>query len=83
MSDTPRDPDEVPVKDFPYDLIHVLAASLHSAWRIQRYAEDAARAGDAELEERFRGIHRPGLPHVEPGGRLLGDRVGDGRNAAA
>ena len=81
MSDT-RDPAEGPVKDSASALIHVLAASLHGAWRMQSYAEDAARAG-AESGERFRGIRGPGLPPGEPSGHVLRDRLGDESNAAA
>lgn len=68
-------PPDSPVKDPDYDLVRVLEASLRNSWRMAAFVQDAAAAGDAELEEWFSKIQYNSLKAGEQGKRLLAARL--------
>ncbi|WP_194421882.1 hypothetical protein [Microbacterium abyssi] len=71
MNTTP----ESSLKDKNYNLVRVLEASLHNAWSMQTYIEDAEREGDAELAEWFRKIQHNSVKAGDQGKQLLRARL--------
>ena len=72
-----------PMKDKNYNLVSVVEASLHNAWKMETYAADADHDGDAELAEWFRKIQHNSQKAGEQGQQMLLQRLGDdvGREA--
>ncbi|HWV48423.1 MAG TPA: hypothetical protein VN035_03120 [Microbacterium sp.] len=71
------------MKDKNYNLVAVLESSLRNAWTMQTYAEDAERAGDAELAEWFRKIQHNSLKAGEQGKQMLLARLEEEDEAAS
>ncbi len=67
-----------PVKDDYYDLVSVVQASLHYAWQMKQYIEDAERDGDKELAEWFRKIQHNNEKAGEQGKQMLAARLSKG-----
>jgi hypothetical protein len=66
---------ESPVKDKNYNLINILHLSLENAWRMETFAKDAEREGDAELAEWFRKIQENSKKAGEQGKQMLASRL--------
>lgn len=63
------------VKDKNYDLISALQASLHYAWQVETYAQDAEQQGDNELAEWFRKIQHNNQKAADQGKEMLMRRL--------
>jgi hypothetical protein len=62
-------------KDKNYDLITVTQLCLEHVWRLEQYAQDAEREGDAELATIFRRMQDHSRRGADECKRLLGDRL--------
>ena len=62
-------------KDKDYNIIWFTEACLSNALRLEVYAQDADRAGDAELAEFFRKAQAESRKGAEQGKKLLASRL--------
>ncbi|GAA5124913.1 hypothetical protein [Haloechinothrix salitolerans] len=65
------------VKDKNYDLISALQASLHYAWQVETWAQDAEQQGDSELAEWFRKIQHNNQKAADQGKEMLMRRLAE------
>ncbi|MPY98302.1 MAG: hypothetical protein GEU97_09945 [Actinophytocola sp.] len=63
------------VKDKNYDLVSALQASLHYAWQVETWAQDAEKQGDGELAEWFRKIQHNNQKAADQGKEMLMRRL--------
>jgi hypothetical protein len=64
-------------KDKNYDLITVTHLCLEHVWRLDQYADDAEREGDADLAELFRRMEEHSRRGAQECKRLLAERLRD------
>jgi hypothetical protein len=62
-------------KDKNYDLITITHLCLEHVWRLEQYAQDAEREGDAELTKLFRGMQDHSRKGAEACKQLLRQRL--------
>ena len=65
-------------KDKNYDLITVTHLCLEHVWRLEQYAQDADKDGDAEVAQLFRRMQEHSRKGGEECKRLLRARLGEG-----
>jgi hypothetical protein len=64
-------------KDRTYDLIAVTHLCLEHVWRLEQYAQDAAREGDQDLAELFRRMQGHSKRGADECKALLGRRLSE------
>lgn len=65
-------------KDKDYNIIWFTEQCLSNVLRLERYADDADRAGDTELADFFRRAQETSRKGAEQGKQLLGSRLSGG-----
>ena len=78
MSSSGESGDVTGTKDKDYNIIWFTEQCLSNALRLETYAQDADREGDAELADFFRRAQGESRKGAEQGKQLLAQRLGGG-----
>lgn len=69
---------EVHTKDKDYDLVTVAHLCMEHEWRLDKYAEDARKDGDQELESLFNRMKEHSIRGAEEAKKMLSKRLMNG-----